>query len=80
MGHRRLALISADPAVNDRASARIEGLSAEMAAQGLDPDTLAVEATDASLDGGGAAFRRLWARAPRPTEPCLTPTTTARPA
>lgn len=66
-GHRRLALISADPVVNDRAAARIRGLRAAMSAAGLDPEALALEPTDASLDAGGLAFRRLWEGARRPT-------------
>lgn len=66
-GHRRLALISADPAVNDRASARIAGLREAMAAHGLDPQSLRVETTDASLDAGGAAFRLIWEGDERPT-------------
>ncbi|GHF47030.1 LacI family DNA-binding transcriptional regulator [Seohaeicola zhoushanensis] len=66
-GHRQLALISADPAVNDRALVRIEGLRAAMAAAGLDPATLVIETTDATLESGGLAFRRLWERPNRPT-------------
>ncbi|MCB1343029.1 MAG: LacI family DNA-binding transcriptional regulator [Pseudooceanicola sp.] len=66
-GHRRLALISADPQVNDRALVRIEGLRDAMREAGLDPASLIVEPTDASLDAGGLAFRRLWERPDRPT-------------
>lgn len=66
-GHRRLALISANPEVNDRASARIDGLREEMTAQGLDPSALRIQTTDASLDSGGDAFRRLWETGPKPT-------------
>ncbi|MFB9151190.1 LacI family DNA-binding transcriptional regulator [Roseovarius ramblicola] len=67
LGHRHLGLITADPAGNDRARARIEGVRAAMAAAGRDKDALRIEETPYAIAGGAAAFARLMAVRPRPT-------------
>ncbi|WP_336096629.1 LacI family DNA-binding transcriptional regulator [Roseovarius sp. CH_XMU1461] len=66
LGHRRVAMISAPVAHNDRARARLEGLRDALGAAGLDTgsDTgsgtgLRVIETRYGLDEGGAALARL---------------------
>ncbi|WP_400085798.1 LacI family DNA-binding transcriptional regulator [Yoonia sp. R78084] len=67
MGHRRLALISAETAQNDRASARCDGIRQAMTAAGLDSDTLCFVETKYGINEGAAAFDQLMAHEPRPT-------------
>ena len=62
LGHRRVAMISAPVAHNDRARARLEGLRDALGAAGLDPGSntgLRVIETRYGLDEGGAALARL---------------------
>ncbi len=68
MGHRRLAMISAPVAANDRARRRVEGARAAMAAFGLDPDALLLVEIGYSIENGAAAFHDL---AQRPNRPSL---------
>jgi len=67
LGHRRLALITADRQGNDRARARAEGVRDAMAAAGLDPAALRIEETPYAIANGAAAFARLMQARPRPT-------------
>ena len=67
LGHRRIAVISAEQASNDRARARVEGIRAAMAEAGLDPLELDVIETPYGIDTGAAAFADLMTRAPRPS-------------
>ncbi len=67
LGHRRLALISAPRAGNDRARERAEGVLDAMRAQGLDAGDLRVVETPYSIANGKAAFARLMGETPRPT-------------
>lgn len=66
-GHRQIAMISGITAGNDRALNRIRGVRDAFGAQGLDPATLPVVEVPYEIEKGGAAFRALMAREPRPT-------------
>lgn len=66
-GHRNLALISADVAMNDRARDRLEGIQDAMRAAGLDPAALHLIETPYGIDNGAAAFDRLMGMPDRPT-------------
>ncbi|MBE0414202.1 LacI family DNA-binding transcriptional regulator [Yoonia sp.] len=66
-GHRRLALISAPVAMNDRARERQEGIHDAMCAAGLDPRDLQLVETPYAIENGAMAFDALMARQPRPT-------------
>ena len=67
MGHRTLALISAETASNDRAMARHEGILAAMRDGGLPTDDLAYVETTYGIEEGAVAFAQLMASDPRPT-------------
>lgn len=67
MGHRKLAMISAGTALNDRAAARREGVLRAMVGAGLDPSQLRFEETNYGFKEGAAAFERLMGLADRPT-------------
>lgn len=67
LGHRRIAVISAPQAANDRARERVAGVLAAVAARGCDPGTVAVLETSYSIDNGEDAFRRLFVAEPHPT-------------
>jgi len=67
MGHRKLALISAQTALNDRAAARKEGLKSAMVAAGLDPDDLIFVETVYGIEAGAAAFKDMMAAPAPPT-------------
>ncbi|MCT8159496.1 LacI family DNA-binding transcriptional regulator [Pseudoruegeria sp. SHC-113] len=66
-GHRRLALISAPRAGNDRARERAEGVVQAMQAHGLPPKALTLIETPYSISNGAEAFAGLMAGATRPT-------------
>lgn len=66
-GHRRLAMITAPIAANDRARRRLEGVRAAMTERGLDPAALRVIETPYGIENGGAAFREIMQRPERPT-------------
>lgn len=66
-GHRRLGLISAPRAANDRARRRYEGLCSAMRDHGLDPASLVVEETPYSVNRGAEAFARMMRRPQPPT-------------
>lgn len=67
LGHRDLALISAEISTNDRAAARRDGIRDAMEAAGLNSSDLRVIETHYSVDHGASAFRELLAAAPFPT-------------
>uniref|UniRef100_UPI004048C0F0 LacI family DNA-binding transcriptional regulator n=1 Tax=Yoonia sp. TaxID=2212373 RepID=UPI004048C0F0 len=67
MGHRRLALISAETAHNDRAHGRHVGVRAAMAQAGLSPDDLMFHETTYGIESGAAAFEAVMQLTPRPT-------------
>lgn len=66
-GHRRLAMISAEIAMNDRARGRLLGIQDAMRDAGLDPDDLVVIETPYGIENGAAAFETLMAAPERPT-------------
>jgi LacI family transcriptional regulator len=67
LGHRRLGVITAERAGNDRARERFEGVCQAMRDHELDPATLPVEETTYAIDTGAEAFARLMRIEPRPT-------------
>ena len=67
LGHRRLALISAEVAHNDRAGARLSGLRRAMTAAGLDPAQLQVLETTYGIEEGAQAFDIILKSSARPT-------------
>ncbi|MDW4550542.1 LacI family DNA-binding transcriptional regulator [Defluviimonas sp. D31] len=67
LGHRRIAVISAEQSANDRASARVEGIRLAMRKAGLDPDSYDLIETPYGIDFGAEAFVRLMDREQRPT-------------
>ncbi|WP_281983200.1 LacI family DNA-binding transcriptional regulator [Thalassorhabdomicrobium marinisediminis] len=67
LGHRHLALISAETAQNDRAAERRAGVRAAMADRGLLPDALCYIETTYGFDEGAAAFAHVMVKRPRPT-------------
>ena len=66
-GHRRLGVISAETATNDRARDRVAAVREVMQARGLPQDALHVIETQYAIDAGGAALAELMAAKPRPT-------------
>lgn len=66
-GHRRLGLISAPTASNDRARERAAGVRAALAGAGLPPEALTIIETPYAIEAGGQALAALMARTPRPT-------------
>jgi len=66
MGHRRIGMISAARAANDRARLRVVGVQDAMIDAGLEDDALVVEETVYGIEAGAAAFERIMARRPRP--------------
>ena len=66
-GHRRIGIISAPQATNDRARNRVEGVIAAMSRRRIEPETLRIVETDYSFENGAAAFRTLMSGSPRPT-------------
>lgn len=67
LGHRRIGLLSAPPAGNDRARARGEGLRAALAEQGLSLDERHVAYAPISLAAAEAAMQQLLDEPDRPT-------------
>jgi LacI family transcriptional regulator len=66
-GHRRIGMITAETAANDRARDRVEGVRSAMAEAGLDPAALRVAETAYGFAEGADAFDRLIAAAAPPT-------------
>lgn len=67
LGHRRLAMISAICAGNDRARLRVEGARAAMAAGGLDPTDLMLIETTYAVESGAAAMTQILSTGTLPT-------------
>ncbi|WP_417522741.1 LacI family DNA-binding transcriptional regulator [Marinovum sp.] len=67
LGHRSIALITAERKDNDRARQRFEGITDAMSAHGLDPAALRVIETSYSISNGGQAFASVMQSDPRPT-------------
>lgn len=67
LGHRRIGIISAVCAGNDRARDRVEGVWQAMRAHGLDPGTAPLIETPYSIENGGKALAELMNKFPRPT-------------
>ncbi|MGR3592526.1 MAG: LacI family DNA-binding transcriptional regulator [Limimaricola soesokkakensis] len=67
LGHRRIGMISADLAVNDRADARAGGVRAAMSESGLDLQDTAIYRCHFSFAEGGSGLRYLLDASPRPT-------------
>lgn len=59
LGHRRLALISANLDTNDRASSRLEGIRDVLSEAGLNPQDLTVIETPYGIETGAEAFAQL---------------------
>ena len=66
-GHRRIGVVSAQTAANDRARDRVEGVRMAARSAGLGEDDLAVIETTYGFDTGGVAFRELMARPAPPS-------------
>lgn len=66
-GHRRLAMISASTASNDRARDRLAGIKSAMQDAGLDPADLDIIETPYSIENGATAFAELMERTSPPT-------------
>lgn len=66
-GHRRIGMVSAHTAANDRARDRVTGVRMAMAEAGLPADALTLVETDYGIETGGAALRDILARAPDTT-------------
>lgn len=67
MGHRQLALISADTRMNDRAASRHEGIRQAMETAGLNSHDLHFIETTYGIEEGAEAFERVMQMTPRPT-------------
>ncbi|MGJ8621490.1 MAG: LacI family DNA-binding transcriptional regulator [Yoonia sp.] len=67
MGHRRLAMISAQTASNDRAQQRHAGILDAMKDADLPPDSLQYVETTYGIEEGAVAFEQVMAADPRPT-------------
>lgn len=67
LGHRSLALITAERDGNDRARQRYEGLLDAMISHGVDPQSLQVVETPYSISNGAEAFESLLRSDQRPT-------------
>ena len=67
LGHRKVALISANSAQNDRARARRIGIQDAMVAAGQNPDALQVIETTYGIEDGAIAFARIMAVEHPPT-------------
>lgn len=67
LGHRQLALISAEMAMNDRALARYEGIKTAMETAGLSTQQLDLTETKYGIEEGAVAFEEIMAHDPRPT-------------
>jgi LacI family transcriptional regulator len=66
-GHRRLALISAHVASNDRARARKDGINEALREIGLGPGDLTIIETAYGIENGAVAFQELVTPKNRPT-------------
>lgn len=67
LGHSKIAYISAETALNDRAAARHQGIIAAMATAGLEPSALHFVETTYGIEEGAAAFEQVMLSGARPT-------------
>ncbi|NND21439.1 MAG: LacI family DNA-binding transcriptional regulator [Silicimonas sp.] len=67
LGHRRLALISAETAINDRAAERHNGIQDAMIAAGLNTNDLNFVETTYGIDQGARAFEEIMSSDPSVT-------------
>ena len=67
MGHKRLAMISAETASNDRAKERQHGVIAAMQDNGLPISELSYVETKYGIEEGARAFAQLMSATPKPT-------------
>lgn len=67
LGHRQLAMISAEVAHNDRARGRLLGVRDAMREAGIDPGGLRLVETPYGIGNGAAAFARLFGEGPAPS-------------
>lgn len=67
LGHRRLAVITAPQATNDRARDRVAGVLAAVDEAGMDRDQVRIVETPYSVENGADAMRTLLQADPRPT-------------
>lgn len=67
LGHRRLALISAETTSNDRAASRRSGIYKAMEAAGLDQQSLQYVETVYGVEEGAVAFEKVMSAPERPT-------------
>ncbi len=67
LGHRKIAMVAGITRDNDRATQRVEGVSAALAAQGIALGAETLVESPYSLEAGQRAGEALLARAPRPT-------------
>ncbi|MEP2920100.1 MAG: LacI family DNA-binding transcriptional regulator [Sulfitobacter sp.] len=67
MGHRRIAVISANVLGNDRAAERLEGIRDALLARELPPETIRVIETPYGFDTGETAMRELMSTDVTPT-------------
>jgi LacI family transcriptional regulator len=66
-GHRKVAIISAPRASNDRARARVEGIRDAARESGVDPATFALIETPYGIENGADALAQLMSRSEPPT-------------
>ena len=67
LGHQQMAIITADPAMNDRAADRLKGVRLAMEDAAIDPDSLLIHQTPYGIENGATEFGRVMAADPRPT-------------
>ena len=67
LGHRRIAMISARTANNDRALKRVQAVRTEMEQQGFDPMSLMLTETTYSIENGASACRSFLQSSEPPT-------------
>lgn len=67
LGHKSIAVITADCSENDRARERLWGVKEAMRERGMDPDRLRVAETPYSIANGAKAFAELMREEERPT-------------
>lgn len=67
LGHRRIAMISADPISNDRARARVQGVREAMREVGLSPSDLTLVERPYGIEDGACGFEAVMKQDKKPT-------------
>ncbi len=67
LGHRRIGIITAERATNDRARERVEGILEAVAESSADPASVRIEETTYSFESGARAFETLMSSGVRPS-------------